>query len=325
MVSGYQEAHERAAFDERGDRGRLTLSGADARTFLHALLTNDILSLGAGTGCYAALLTPQGRMITDMDVLALSDAILLVVPSDAAGRLAARFDASIFTEDVTVADASAALAHFSITGPAAVDVAEAALRSLGWNVAALPARPYDNVRAAGPAGDAVVWRTDELAVPGLDVAVPSACRHDMREQLDARAAALSPEARLVLRLEAGRPEFHVDMTEDTIPLEANLLDRAISTTKGCYVGQEVIIRVLHRGGGRVARRLARLRFAGRDGAPQTGDTLSDGTRDVGRVTSAAWSPREQAAIGLGYVHRDAASAGVTLNVSSGGTATITAV
>jgi folate-binding protein YgfZ len=100
------------------------------------------------------------------------------------------------------------------------------------------------------------------------------------------------------------------MTAETIPLEAGLLERAISTSKGCYVGQEVIVRVLHRGGGRVARRLVALTF---DPAVQTlplaGTPLQVDGREVGRITSAAWSPHEPRAIALAYVHRDHAEIG----------------
>ncbi|MEX2270789.1 MAG: glycine cleavage T C-terminal barrel domain-containing protein [Vicinamibacterales bacterium] len=332
MRSGYQEARQQAAFDERQDRGRVLLTGVDAKAFLHALLTNDIESLAPGTGCYAALLTPQGRMITDMDVLAdasVPPQVLLVVPSDVAGPLAARLDKLIFTEEVAVADVSASTTHFSVAGPAAARAVDSALKGLGYDaVASLLTKPFHNVRLSGASEDGLVWRTDELGLDGpagFDLCVGSKHADVVRRQLHAHAAPLSPEARTILRLEAGRPEFHIDMTEDTIPLEANLLERAISTTKGCYVGQEVIIRVLHRGGGRVAKRLVQLRFDGREEAvPAAGDTLSEGDREIGRVTSAAWSPRDKTPIGLGYVHRDFARAGVALSVSSGGTATITA-
>ena len=100
------------------------------------------------------------------------------------------------------------------------------------------------------------------------------------------------------------------MTEETIPLEAGLLERAISTTKGCYVGQEIIIRVLHRGAGRVAKRLARLEIeSSRVEPPAPGAILSVGGRDVGRVTSSAQSPSRDRVIALGYVHREAAEPG----------------
>ena len=340
MVSGYQEARTGAAFDERADKGRVLLTGSDARDFLHALLTNDIASIAPGSGCYAALLTPQGRMITDMDVLGFTAeqraALLLVVSSDVAAPLAARLDKSIFAEQVEVWDMTGMTAHFSVVGPGAGTAIDAVAEALGHaGVAAGLVNAYDNAALGlGENKGALVWRSDELGLPGFDVAIPIEFADVLRATLTAGAAPLSAEARETLRVEAGRPKFHIDMTEETIPLEANLLDRAISTTKGCYVGQEVIIRVLHRGGGRVAKRLMKLRFepVGAEGGaalegPRSvaapGATLLEGEREVGRVTSAVWSPRDGAAIGLGYVHRDFAREGVTLALSTGGTAAIT--
>ncbi len=265
------------------------MRGEDAGTFLHSLLTNDIASLTPGAARYAALLTRQGRMITDMTVVAGHGEMYMAVPSDAAASLAVRLDKSIFSEAAEVEDVSAATAHFSVTGTAAHDALHASLAAAG----ATGGEPL------------VMWKSDELGLPGADVIVPAALAGALRAELERRAAPLAPEARRVLRVEAGRPEFGVDMTGDTIPLEANLLDRAISTTKGCYVGQEVIIRVLHRGGGRVAKRLATLRIeGGEDAVPAAGTPLSVEGRDVGKVTSAVWSPHLGAIAALGYVHRD---------------------
>jgi folate-binding protein YgfZ len=323
MEAGYQEARTGAAFDVRGSLGRVRVAGGDAASFLHALVTNDVASLAPGAGCYAALLTPQGRMIADMDVLRTPDGVLLAVPAADAAKLAARLDGSIFTEDAVVTDVSPETAQFGVIGPRAAAAVDAALAALGYQAStAALARPYDNASFAD--GTVVIWRGE--AMDGLDtfeLMVPAARGAEARDALAAGAAALSEAARHTLRVEARRPEFHVDMTGETIPLEANLLDRAISTTKGCYVGQEVIIRVLHRGGGRVAKRLVALRFDG-EGVPDAGAVLSDGDREVGRVTSAAWSPRDAGAIGLGYVHRDYALAGSAVTLAGGRGAVVTA-
>ena len=113
------------------------------------------------------------------------------------------------------------------------------------------------------------------------------------------------------------------MTTDTIPLEAGLLERGISTSKGCYVGQEVIIRVLHRGGGRVAKRLVALAFDPElQELPAAGLQLYVDGREVGRVTSAAWSPHERRAIALGYVHRDHAEVGRRVTAEPAGVETV---
>jgi hypothetical protein len=122
-----------------------------------------------------------------------------------------------------------------------------------------------------------------------------------------------PYAIEAARIEAGYPVFGIDMTDDTIPLEAGIEDRAISMTKGCYVGQEVIIRVLHRGHGRVVRKLVGLRVDGT--LPLRGARLSAGDREIGSITSAARSAR-LGAIALGYVHRDFINAGTQISVET---------
>ena len=121
----------------------------------------------------------------------------------------------------------------------------------------------------------------------------------------------------VCRIENGRPVFGRDMTSDTIPLEAGIEDRAISLTKGCYVGQEIIISVLHRGQGRVARRLVGLTLDPTASVPGGGSTIRAGDREIGVVTSAAMSPALGRPIALGYVHRDFVEPGTAVTVVSG--------
>jgi folate-binding protein YgfZ len=118
----------------------------------------------------------------------------------------------------------------------------------------------------------------------------------------------------VLRIEAGVPRFHRDMDEETIPLEAGIESRAISLTKGCYVGQEVIIRVLHRGHGRVARKLVGLTLQDGD-PPASGAIVQSEGRDIGRVTSSAESPALDRPIALAYVQRDFVTPGTRLTVN----------
>jgi folate-binding protein YgfZ len=137
----------------------------------------------------------------------------------------------------------------------------------------------------------------------------------LREKLVSVGAVLaSAETSETLRVEARRPRFGVDMNADTIPLEAGIEDRAISFTKGCYVGQEVIVRVMHRGHGRVARRLVAIVLpSGKVPAP--GDAIFAGDRRVGAVTSAVESPKFESALALGYVQRDYAAAATQLTVN----------
>jgi folate-binding protein YgfZ len=163
-------------------------------------------------------------------------------------------------------------------------------------------REYQHAPAQFREHPVSVARIDQLGVPGFCVYLePSREREVIAALVEAGAREVSYEAIEAARIEAGYPVFGVDMTDDTIPLEAGIEDRAISMTKGCYVGQEVIIRVLHRGHGRVARKLVTLRLD--SVVPPRGARLFAADRDVGFVTSAAASPR-LGPIAMGYVHRD---------------------
>ena len=180
-------------------------------------------------------------------------------------------------------------------------VTEAELQALGDHAAR-------RVRFRGQ--PAIVVRVSDPGASGFDVIVERAQRADLDAALQqAGAVRLEAEAAEALRVEGGVPKWHHDMDEDTIPLEAGIEARAISLTKGCYVGQEVIIRVLHRGHGRVARKLVGLTIESTDTpAPGTPVSAPDG-REIGRVTSSTMSPALGVPIALAYVHRDFVDAG----------------
>jgi len=303
-----------AGWTDKRSRGRLRIDGGDAAAFLHALVSNDVRSLPPGGGAYTTLLTPQGRLIADLVAYRADDHWLIDTPPGLAGPLAARLDASIFTEDVRLADVSAALGQIAVVGPRAAGAAAAAT---GVSTAALEALA---VRAHVVAGEARIARTDDTAFPSFDLFVPAAATGGVVAALTAWGAApMSPALAEALRIDAGRPAFGIDMTDETIPLEAGLLDRAISLTKGCYVGQEVIVRILHRGGGRVAKRLVRLLLDSDAAAPPPAGAEIAGDRgERGHVTSAAVSPATGRVVALGYVNRDAAEVGRRVRVQGVG-------
>jgi len=290
------------------------VSGADRASYLQGLLTNDIQALTAGTGCYAAWLTPQGRMLTDLHVYESGDRIMLDVPAAELSPTLQRLEQFIFSEDVQLVDLSGAIEAVGIHGPEAAALLDQTLDGV-QGLAAWP--EYHNARAGlsskNDSRPLYVARNSQLGVPGFVLYVESAIRGDLEHALIGRGAVIADQADIdAARIAAGYPVFGVDMTDDTIPLEAGIEERAISFNKGCYVGQEVIIRVLHRGHGRVARKLVALRFE-RDGAV-SGSKIVAGDREVGAVTSAAISP-EFGPIGLGYVHRDFTEPGSRVSVA----------
>src|SRR4029079_6529352 len=312
-LSTYAAARQRAAFVDRSDRGRIVVSGSERGSFLRGLLTNDTAALRTGTGCYAAYLTAQGRMITDLYVYELGDVMLLMMESGVKDAVMAKLDQFIFSEDVQLGDVTASFAQIGVVGPQAGAGVAAALGTIGADaLAALPRHATRRTEWRG--GAAIVTRITDLGVPGFDVYVERAQADALKSALTANDAAEMDEATAeTLRIEAGVPRFGRDMDEETIPLEAGIESRAISFTKGCYVGQEVIIRVLHRGHGRVARKLVGLTIDGSD-VPQPGPQITSGHRSIVEFTSVTMSPALQLPIALGYVHSDFVEPGTSVTI-----------
>jgi tRNA-modifying protein YgfZ len=311
VSSAYEAGRTRAALVDRSDRGRVVATGADRRSYLHGLLTNDIAALTPGRGCYAAYLTAQGRMIADLHVYELGDAILLSMPGAVKDTVLARLDQFIFSEDVQLGDVTGSFAELAVIGPLAASAVGGALGVTRADVDRLP--PNGCARLLFHGEPAIVTRLDDAGEAGFGVYVGRDQRADLTAALEARGAEpVSPDVAEAIRIEGGVPLFGPDMDEETIPLEAAIEDRAISLTKGCYVGQEVIVRILHRGHGRVARKLVGLRVEGSAPPAPGAPVVADG-REVGRVTSSAWSP-VLGAVALGYVLRDFIDAGTRVSV-----------
>jgi folate-binding protein YgfZ len=318
---GYRAARETAAVFDRSWRGKIAVAGGDRRTYLQAMLTNDVLALAPGSGCYAAYLTPQGRMIADMSVLELGDLVLLDLDPAATAAVLERLDKFIFSEDVKLGDLSEAFGKLTVAGPQSARVVADVTSSPGqsglgegelatWT-------EFRNVRAGFRGQMALVAASWDTGEAGFDLYVERPLVPELAAALAAAGAASAGSADLeVLRVEAGRLAFGSDMDGDTMVLEAGIEDRAISFTKGCYPGQEVVIRILHRGQGRIPRRIVGLRIAG-DAVPNRGDLVRGGDRDAGRVTSAVRSPRVGGPIALAMAHRDFLAPGTELAIQHG--------
>lgn len=326
-LDAYTAARQRAGLVGRADRARIVVSGADRAAFLQGLLTNDVVALQAGQGCYAAYLTAQGRMIADLFVYELGDVVLLTLHRDVKDTVMTKLDQVIFSEDVQLGDVTDTFAQIAVVGPDAASIAAgvldvpveqfhdmAAHGNLRARWLAPPKLPGASSKEGGSRSPAIVTRAGDTGEPGFDLFVERAHGDALiAALLAAGAIEIDPATAETIRIESGVPLFHHDMDEDTIPLEAGIEARAISFSKGCYVGQEVVIRVLHRGHGRVARKLVGLRLEG-DRVPPAGTPIRVGDREVGRVTSSTQSPALQQPIALGYVHRDFIEPGANVSV-----------
>jgi folate-binding protein YgfZ len=301
-----------AGWIDRSPSGRIRFEGRDVLSFLQALVSNDVGSLKPGGGAYAAYLTPQGRMIADLEIYAGDGWVIARVAPGLGASMASRFDQLIFSEDVQVADVSGQTSELRVVGSRAAEVIAEAMALSAVDLAQLTEPAH--VEAAG----GFVARSGGAPLPAYTIVVPADRLQLVIASLEASGAVeISPALDDAMRVEVGRPAFGVDMTSETIPLEAGLLERAISTTKGCYVGQEIVIRILHRGGGRVARRVVTLALDETPELPSAGVALLAGDREVGMLTTVARSPLRGSPIALGVVQRDFAVLDQLL--SAGGT------
>jgi folate-binding protein YgfZ len=313
MASAYQAARQQAAFVERSARGRLLVSGSDRASYLQGLLTNDTVALTSGQGCYAAYLTPQGRMISDLRVYELGDVILLSVPGDVKDTVLAKLDQFIFSEDVQLGDVTGTFGQIAVVGPEAARIVSGAMDETALErLTAL--HEHGNLRGTIAKQPVIVTRITDAGEPGFEIYMERAGIGPLKARLaGAGAVELDAQTAEVLRVEAGVPEFHRDMDEETIPLEAGIEAQAISQTKGCYVGQEVIVRVLHRGHGRVARKLVGLTLDG-DAVPARGSLVKSDQKNVGEITSSVRSIALDRPIALGYLLRDFLEPGTEVSI-----------
>jgi folate-binding protein YgfZ len=285
---------------DRSERGKLALTGAQAKEFLNGQVTNDVDQLEPGTGLYAAFLTHKGKMQGDVRVLDLGDELWLDTERPALQALFDMIRRFKIGFDVELHKRTVECALLSLVGPKAREVAGAR---------ELPSAEHSSMRARRGGAQVVLVATAD----GIDVICAAEDAPAVKAALvEAGAVEVGEGAGELLRVQAGRPRFAVDIDDTTIPQEAGLNDRAVSFTKGCYVGQETVARLFYKG--KPNRHLRGLRLSDADVA--TGDALRLGDREVGRVGTVVRSPT-LGPIALALVRREA-EPGATLSVGEAG-------
>ncbi|HLH67053.1 MAG TPA: glycine cleavage T C-terminal barrel domain-containing protein [Solirubrobacteraceae bacterium] len=305
-LSEYRAVREACGLIDRSERGKLALTGADAKPFLQGQVTNDIEALEPGSGCYAAFLTPKGKMLGDLRVLDAgapgSDPERLGLGDDGDGpgqlllldteRVALQGLFNVLRRfsvgyDVQIHKQTLQRGLLSLLGPAAAQVA---------GVEALAPTEDSHL---GAQIDGIPVRAIRTAL-GVDLLCQVGDTDALADALERRGAVPISEATAeCVRIELGRPRYGIDLDDTVIPQEADLNERAVSFTKGCYVGQETVARLYYRG--RPNRRLRGLRLAE---PAWTGAEITFGDRTVGRLGSVARSP-QLGAIALAIVRREA--------------------
>jgi len=316
-MSGYRAALESAAVASRPDRGRLRVSGKDPVAMLLGILTNRVpeppVPVGpdvtGGAALYAAVLTPKGRMVTDLRVVrgprGEDDGLLLEVPASALPGLFGHLAKYVPPRFAKAADVTELTGSFTVAGPDAAALLSREGLGLRVETGELVALAEGEWRWFDGGGVGVLAiKSGDLATQAFDVVADRTTSDALAARLlEAGAAELTLSELDVLRVEAGRPAWGVDMDQETLLPETGIDSRAIDHTKGCYTGQEVIVRIRDRG--HVNRKLRGLRLGGAP-LPQGGAELWVGGRDrpVGVVTSVVSSPRAGGGLALGYVRSE---------------------
>ncbi len=275
------------------------LAGPDRASFLQGMVSNDVKKLAPGEGVHAAALDVNGKVLADLRVLCAEGSFILLLRDCLKQKLLDQLNRYLVADDVTI-DADTAYGMISVQGPHALLLLDAAAPHQEP-----PVRMYGHALLRLDGRETRVVRTTHTGEEGFDVlmelqdAVPAA------EALERAGSALGArwiglEAQEILRVEAGLPRYGVDMDEENILLETGL-DDAVSFSKGCYLGQEVVERIHSRG--HVNRKLSGLLLDGKEPAAR-GDTILADAKEIGRITSSVFSPKLSRPIALAYLHRD---------------------
>ncbi len=281
----YRALREEAGAASR-ERGMIVVSGKDAAEYLQGQLTNDIEAIEPGHGAYSALLDRKGKMQADMRVLRTTEDVRIGVEPEALGATLRHLTMYSVGRDVAVNDHTGDLALVSVVGPAAAELT--GLPPLGAE--------NDHAEARLDGIELTAIRTDL----GLDLVADVSEREHLLAALEARGVVrVSEDAIEIVRVESGRPRFGREMTNETIPQEAGINERAVSFTKGCYIGQETVARLHYKG--KPNRHLRGLKLTS-PAAP--GAVVTLGERELGKIGTPVLSPAH-GPIALAILRREA--------------------
>lgn len=304
---------------DRSHLATVAARGKDRESFLQNMLTNDVRSLAPGTGIPAAFLTNKGKLVSDLLVFKSDDSFYLRMERERAEPFRKALDRYIISEEVQLESLAEKETTFSLEGPKASGILS---ELAGISSSALDELAHLQFRFLELAGGrARVEAQRRELTPRFDVsASPEASKLLLAEVLERGALLGGEDVRETRRIEASRPRFGRDMDESHLPLEAGL-DEAISFQKGCYIGQEYVVRLAHRG--HVNRKLAGLKLSGNE-PPAPGSPVIEGSEEAGAVTSSAFSPTFGCALALAYLKRGHWEPGTEVTVA-GATATVSSL
>jgi folate-binding protein YgfZ len=307
-IEEYWTIKKHAGIADISNVGRLIISGKDRTSWLNGLVTNDLGQVKENIGIHSVLLNTKARVLADLYVYSFGDDFLIDTGDASAGRIKQLLEEFIISEQVQIKDSTVDLVHLTIQGP---ESSRAVKEALGIDVSNLRNLQSKHL------GPSIIIARDRTGMNGYDIILPSDESEPVWQGFllktgDLGVKPVGAKSLDILRLEAGIPKYGVDVDENNIVLEAGYKD-AISYSKGCYMGQEVVARATHIG--RVNKQLAKLEIESEQPiAP--GSKLIVGDRDAGFVTSSAFSPGLKLVVALGYVNRDFAKEDTKLTIQT---------
>jgi len=309
----YQAVRDAVGFLDLSDRGKIEVTGPDRITFLHSMISNDVKELPEWAGRYGTFLTARGRIVADFFYYKFPEQIILDITTDLLSKTIQTLEKYIIMDEVDLKDVSSNSSHFSLQGPGASNLVKELLGNFG------PEEQYAVKEVNWQETTLWLIRKNELAESGFEMIVPRKIAPSLRAALEKKGSGsglreIGEEARNILRLEAAIPWYGVDMDENRYPVEARL-DQAISYTKGCYLGQEVVSKATHVGG--VSNLLMGLKIQAEQIPSQGSLVFNEAGKQIGAVTSAVFSPRCSGPIAFAYLKRAFAEPGGLCQVEVG--------
>jgi len=300
----YWALRKNAAVRDVSFFGKVKISGKDAQNFLHRMISNDVQSLQPGKGVWSLFLDIKGHVQGDFKLYRFQDFMIMILQRHALEKVVKGLDRYVISEQLKMIDVSDESGLFQIFGPNAAAV----LQSKG--VQSLPA---DELSFQAASINGIETQIIRMGV-GYSILVPAASATELLNFLDLQP--IGQRAFNIFRIETGLPVLGLDFDDTNLPQESRL-DKAISFNKGCYLGQEVIARLDAQG--HVNKILIGLES---EAELKPHQKLYFGEKEVGRITSAAYSPLKKLNVALGYVRREQAKDGISLQSEGDNTTVI---
>ena len=325
VVAEHRSLTESVALIDLTSRSCMAVLGDDRVKYINGQVTNEVMGLRHGQGCYAALVNVKAKMQSDLNIYRLENELILDFEPGLLEIVNARLEGNIVSDQVELVDVSPHFGLLSLQGPSTCDV----LESLGLSI---PVEPLSHIKVSLPdMGEWFLMHNSRFGFMGCDLYIPIAYLAKAAERLfietvEQGGGLAGWQATEISRVEAGIPRFGNEMDQDTLPPEVNIQNRAISYSKGCYIGQEIIARI--RTYGRVNRTLVGFRFDKElVESVVSGSLLKDESgKIIGKITSVVNSPNF-GVVGLGLIRKTHADLGkvLTATVPAVGQATIAAI